>query len=437
MTILNCTLLNFAHAGILSPIFENYSNDYEFTTNGIFRRIVSPDCPKCGYQMNHNGYNEHCKKGLGSVKIGRYVCPICGEPLEESHSFWEQLKTDFFNVINSIYQRLRTQNVSYDGASTVMELIFPRGKDTIHNGFTDSVERTYIPPVEDIQIVHYDEQHPKMGRTQKFRLTLLDGVTGRPIADELYDNKSPETIKTFIEAHLDPTRKTFVVTDLYSSYPGVFGKFFGENLIHQLCLLHLNKLIVGDFPKHGTIEQELIKYRLLNIFYNRDAEIEVIEEMAKEERIVRLKGDAEYGAWLKSSISIFRQFVHECELGRRRKEENLEQRTFFEAVKVFSTLMVEIDSFEAFVQKRLRMIKKNWKHLTEFYFMEDAPATNNLVENYYSASLKTHRKKQLRTERGIKNQMKLSAMKRAGLLGRCEKTILEAFLMFVPFLDTG
>ena len=64
--------------------------------------------------------------------------------------------------------------------------------------------------------------------------------------------------------------------------------------------------------------------------------------------------------------------------------------------------------------------------------MEDAPATNNLVENYHSTSLKTQRKKQLRTERGIKNQMKLSAMKRVGVLGKCEKTLLEAFLMFVP-----
>jgi len=83
------------------------------------------------------------------------------------------------------------------------------------------------------------------------------------------------------------------------------------------------------------------------------------------------------------------------------------------------------------------MIEKNWKHLTEFYFMEDAPATNNSLENYYSTSLKTIMKKQIRTERGIKNQMKLSAMKRAGMLDRCEKTLLEAFLMFVPFLDTG
>jgi hypothetical protein len=52
-----------------------------------------------------------------------------------------------------------------------------------------------------------------------------------------------------------------------------------------------------------------------------------------------------------------------------------------------------------------------------------APATNNPIENYYSTSLKTHRKKQLR-EKGIKNQLKLSAMKRAGMLKKPEKTLL-------------
>ena len=63
-------------------------------------------------------------------------------------------------------------------------------------------------------------------------------------------------------------------------------------------------------------------------------------------------------------------------------------------------------------------------------FVKGAPATNNGVEKYYSTSLKTHRKKQHRSDKGIENQMKLSAMKRAGLLDRCKKTLLEAFLMF-------
>ena len=52
------------------------------------------------------------------------------------------------------------------------------------------------------------------------------GITGRPIADELYDDKSPETIATVLKAHLNPTKQTFVVTDLCSSYPRVFGKMW-------------------------------------------------------------------------------------------------------------------------------------------------------------------------------------------------------------------
>ncbi|MEA3325683.1 MAG: hypothetical protein U9Q37_11260 [Euryarchaeota archaeon] len=61
----------------------------------------------------------------------------------------------------------------------------------------------------------------------------------------------------------------------------------------------------------------------------------------------------------------------------------------------------------------------------------------NLTKWNYSTSLKTHRKKQLITDRGIMNRMKLSAMKQAGVLGECEKMLLEVFLMFLPFLDTG
>lgn len=90
--------------------------------------------------------------------------------------------------------------------------------------------------------------------------------------------------------------------------------------------------------------------------------------------------------------------------------------------------MEGIESFDMPVQKRLRMIRKNWAHLTAFYFVKGGHATNNWIENYYSTSLKTHRKKQITSDRGIKNQMKLSAMKRVGLLGKCKKTLLKAFL---------
>jgi len=58
------------------------------------------------------------------------------------------------------------------------------------------------------------------------------------------------------------------------------------------------------------------------------------------------------------------------------------------------------------------------------------------IQNFYSASLKTHRKKQLE-ELGIKEQIKLSALKKAVVFVRPQKTLLDAFFMFIPFLDTG
>jgi len=437
MVSVNTNLNNFSYWEILIAIFGEFSSDFEYTATGIFRRTVPPVCPKCGTPMNYNGYNTYCKNGIGSVKIGRYICPSCYEPCEEERSFWENLKSDFFGVLARIYQLMRLHHVSYQGISDILGLIYPQGKDTISNAFNDSVEKTAIPPLEDIQIVLYDEQHPKRGRTQKFRLTLLDGVTGQPIAEELHDSKDPATITAFLAKYLDPTKRTFVVTDIYSSYPRVLKEFFGENLIHQLCLLHLNKLIVADFPKNTTIEQELMKYRLLNIFYNRDAEIEFLRGLVEEEQVMKQGDKKEYKTWLIKQMAIFRDFVHDQELERRRKKRNLVQRPYIEALRVFDELMEKIASFEKHVQKRLRMIKKKWELFTAFYFVKGAPATNNGVENYYSTSLKTHRKKQLRTDRGLDNQIKLSAMKRAGLLGRGKKSLLEAFLMFIPFLDSG
>jgi hypothetical protein len=437
MASLDTNLNNFSYWEILDTIFGRYSTDFVYTAKGIFRRTKPPLCPECGMQMNYNGYNAYAKRGLGSVKIGRYICPSCNKKCEEERSFWEKLKEDFFEIISMIDQLLRLHHVSYQGISDIMGLIYPQGRDTIFNAFADSVEKTIIPPAEDIRIVLYDEQHPKKGRTQKYRLTLLDGVTGQPIAEELYDSKDPATIMAFLVKYLDPNKRTFVVTDLYPSYPGVFEEFFGENLIHQYCLMHLNKLIVADFPNNTTIEQELMKYRMLNIFYNRDAELEFLLSLVEEEQVMKDGDKKAYRAWLRKQMAIFRAFVHERELERRRKKMNLEQRPYIEALRVFDELMGQIDSFEKHVQKRLRMIEKNWAHFTAFYFVKDAPATNNGVENYYSTSLKTHRKKQLRSDMGIENQMKLSAMKRAGLLGRCKKTLLEAFLMFVPFLDHG
>ncbi len=98
------------------------------------------------------------------------------------------------------------------------------------------------------------------------------GITGRPIVDELYDRKSPETIKTFLEAYLDPTRQTFVVTDLYSSYPGVFGDFNGCESDSPVVPPASEQADSGRFSKTRNHRAGIDEIPLAKHFYNRDAE---------------------------------------------------------------------------------------------------------------------------------------------------------------------
>ncbi len=435
MVTITSNLNNFSEIPNLQKVFEEFGNEFEHTENNIFRRKNPPQCPECGSHMVHNGYNKYTKKGLGTIKIGKYLCKHCGKILEEKRTAWEKIKTEFFNQLELIYQQLRLNHVSYEGISDILSLIFPQSKDTVFRGFNHAMGDVEIPPLENVLIVHYDEQFPKEGRCQKFRLTILDAKTNRPLADELFDDKSPEAIKQFLISKFDTSKPIFIVTDFGTSYPKILKEVFGDNLIHQYCLLHLNKLIVGDFPKNTTIAQELLKYRLLNIFYNREKEIEMLRQLELKEKEIIKKKEV-YKSWIKKAKNDFYRFVHELELSRRRKKETLEINSLDKAENNFNELMNEINSFDEQTQKRLKMIKKYWTNLTVFHYVPGAPATNNALENYYSTSLKTHRKKQFRTDKGILNQIKLSSMKRAGLFNEPKPTLLGLFRLFIPFINS-
>jgi hypothetical protein len=436
MTEIQLSLINFPYHQILSTILNDFSDDFEFTAHSVFRRITPPVCPDCGFPMSHNGFNTYVKGHLGKANIGRYLCGACRKSVEEDRTFWDNLKTGFFDILTEICLRLRLNHASYELIEEIMNFLYPRDKDTIRTMVRCLIEKRRVPAVQNIQFVHYDEQHPKAGRNQKYRLTLLDAITRQVIADELFDSKDASTIEDFIRRNLDTYKPIFIVTDLYRGYSEIFKRVFGNKVTHQLCLLHLNKLIVNDFPRKTSIEQELVKYRLLNIFYNREPEIKFLSCLIDEEKDLLQKSRKEYKVWIKEAKRLFYEFVHNLELKRRRENQNLELRTYYEALNNFSDLFSKIHSFEVAVRKRLMKIEELWSKLTAFYLVDNAPATNNVLENYYSTSLKTHRKKQLEVS-GIEDQMKLSALKRSGILARPRRTLLDAFFMFIPFLDTG
>ena len=432
MVTINLTLNNFSELPILLDVFGSFDNNYEYTAEGIFRRKTSPFCPECNGLMVHNGYNIYTKKGLGDTKIGRYKCSNCNYIQEENRSFWEGIKSVFFDSLDDFFKLLRHHNVSHEGISAVMDFIYPRSKSTILREFNRNMEQEEVLHDENVYLVHYDEQHPKEGRRQKYRLTLLDAKTQRPLADELFDDKSSETIKNFLKKHLDTSKPVFIVTDFDNTYPGILKNVFGDKLVHQYCLMHLNKLVVLDFPRKTTIEQELLKYRMLNIFYNREKEIKFLEKLLPDE-LNLISDEKKYLEWIKTAKKQFKKYRHELKLERRRKKENLPHHSLEKARKNFEDLMRNIRTYDEAIQKRLRMINNHWLNLTVFHYLPGAPATNNPIESYFSKSLKTDRKKQFRTDTGIENQIKLAEMKRAGKLAKPNKSLLELFRIFTPF----
>jgi len=433
MVAINLNFSNFNGVGAFLNLFSGFGNEFEITSEGVFCRIIAPECPDCGTNMDHNGHNDHTKMNLGTFKVGRYRCPCCHKSLEEDISVWEDLKREFFNQLRRIYRVFKNNNVSYQAISDIIKLIFLQSKSSVFRGFIESMEEVEIPESGKAYIIHYDEQFPKKGRCQKFRLTLLDAKTKKPIAEELFEDKNSETIKQFLMSNLDINEPIYIVTDFGTSYPKILNEIFGNKLLHQYCLFHLNKLIAKDFPRNTTIAQELLKYRLFNIFYNHEKEIEMLTEFeAKERRIINKKKS--YKIWIKNVKHDFYKFVHELELARRRKKENHEMHSLEKSKNNLDELLKDKKSFPEEIQTRLNMIKDNWKNLTMFQALPGFPATNNSIENYYSTSLKTHRKKQLRTDQGILNQMKLSAMKREGMFDEVVPTLLELFMRFLPFM---
>lgn len=419
---------------IISSLFPS-SDEYEFTPDKIFRGRVPGACPNCGNRCTRNGYNYVGKKKLGKGKVGKDYCPKCECQVYADSSFLKNLFGQFYDLVYGMLRLLRDSHVSWWAIRNIMGFISPMSKDSALSLFTSRTESFECPEVREAQIVHYDEQHPKRGRTQKFRLTLLNAADRTVIADELFDDKGAPTIEKFLLKHLNPKKELVIITDCDLAYPGIFKKIWGNKVTHQMDLMHLNKLVVRDFPRYTNLEQERSKYRLLNIFYNRDRELELLELLIKEQGRQKLETWDDKKEWLKVAKRRFYGYRRGLENERRRNKENLPQRSLEDAEEHFEKLWSTQHHYGKKSVKRLEMIKKNWDKLTAFYKIDGCPATNNALENYYSTSLKTHRKKQFRTDRGLENQMKLGRMKRVIDITKPQITLIE-FLRMVFLVVT-
>jgi hypothetical protein len=441
MTAIATNLINLPFAQQIVDTFKDYSNDYEYTAEGVFRKTIPPYCPQCGKPMSYNGYNKYSLLHLAAIKLGRYYCSECRLNLQEENIFWENLKSDINRTLSGISQVLRNNDVSFECISDVMSYLIPQSRDTVSRHFSDSVANFELPEPSPIQFIHYDEQHPKARRSQKFRLTLLNGSSHEVIAELLSDNKSQEVIKSFFKNNLkeiiDRSTPVFVVTDMSNGYAELIADIFNGNAIHQFCLFHLNQIIAKEFSRKCSMKDELVKYKLFNIFYDRDAELNYLERVCEEEASINFRDTKEENELRRMAKIKFHDFLHEQELKRRREHKNLRLRNNYESFVIMNELLDNAHLFSPNVQRRLKKIQKDWLHFTAFQRYDGAPATNNAIENYYSTSLKCQSKKQLRSDNGLNLHMKLSSMRRFNMIGNPKITFLEILLKLIPFRDAG
>ncbi len=432
MDAIHTTLKNYSFIENINQIIPD-TKGFEYTKKGVIRAIKKPLCPDTGVECVRNGWDVVTRKNLLKFKIGKFKSPRTGKTIRSDTAFWDNLVHEWEETISSFFLRLADRDVAVRVISDIMEFIAPMSKDTVLRHVFSAIKKLVIPTFKGkYQIVHYDEQHPKKGRLQKYRLALICAVTGEIIADEYYDDKTSDVVEAFLRTHLDTKKQTVIITDDCPWYPEVFNKIWGNKVKHQLCLLHLDKLIVADCGKVKTLQEMYNTYLLLNIFFNREKELEFIQMLIEEERSIEIKNSD----WLKKARKRFNTFVRNLEKMRRRNKENLELRPFEDAKANFSKLQGEALLLEKPLQKRLEYIAQHWKQFTLFYTIDDCPHTNNVIENYFSSSLKTHRKKQFRTDEGIKNKLKLSRYKKNVGFMEPIKSFLEwgrAFLI----LDSG
>lgn len=407
MKEIETTLKNFSVINELNTIFPN-TDAFEYTKKGVIRAVKKPSCPHCGQQCIRNGWDTLTRKDLFTLKIGKFYCHPCKETVRSDLSFWNRFIEEWEDTLSSFFLHLADRDVAVRVISTVMEFITPLSKDSVLRRIFSAIQQLVIPKVKQkFQIVHYDEQHPKKGRDQRYRLTLMCAITGQNIADEQFEEINPEIVEGFLAKYLDTNKETVIITDHCPWYPEVFKRLWGNKVKHQLCLLHLNKLIMKDSGRVKTLQEMYNTYLLLDIFFDRSKELQFLAMLMDE-----AKPHSQDKEWLAHARKRFNRFVRSLEKMRRRNKKNLTLRSLMSAEMKFSKLKLEQHLLNKPLRKRLAYIEKHWNQFILFYTIEDCPHTNNIIENYFSSSLKTHRKKQFRTDKGIDYKLKLARYKR-------------------------
>ena len=127
-------------------------------------------------------------------------------------------------------------------------------------------------------------------------------------------------------------------------------------------------------------------------------------------------------------ISEFAEFRNGLKKNRRKHVRYLLRNSKAETLNILAKLEREISFFPKKVKKRIKMIIKNIDHLTLFQDNPLVSPTNNVLEQYYSATLQKTEKKKFRCNESLHLKLKI-------VRERWNKTIGDLSFNFLGFLQ--
>ena len=146
----------------------------------------------------------------------------------------------------------------------------------------------------------------------------------------------------------------------------------------------------------------------------------------EEEKILESGTNKEYNEWLNTKKREFRKFRKNLK-SEREGNKNAKIRSFEDILENMVLLLEEIDNFPPNIQKRLKMMDKQFIELTNFCSSNKIPTTNNMVENYFFRTLNLGWKKRMKTDKGLIVHLKLQLLRILGTYKEVKIRLPELF----------
>jgi len=365
---------------------------------------LNPICPHCcSDSVVHNGYYE-CEseliKSLGlRIRHGHYLCKACAKTFSTKYPGLIEFENIFKLYLKENCFELFVQGLSLDKISIWINQRFPTkvNKETVREYYTELCNEFKSQNIlKSSGFFNVDCQHTKVNGVKSYRLTIIDAISKKCLADVVIPFETNERIIERLRLHLLPYKiKGFIVDGKLGLADDIKKEF---SVPVQRCIFHVQQLIVKDYlKKYGknmSLLQQRNMYLLLSIFTNHDIEVQFLNQRIKEKTCDQ---DERRGK------NQFYDFRKDLKKFRRKQKQYLIPRTEEE----MKQKLKEAEKFitEPFEKKRIQKIKDEWKMITQFLHTEGLSPTNNNVEHYYSKTLTKTEKKRFRGLEALKNKI--------------------------------